>query len=195
RSGSDDTAETTTKRGSQSEPRRSRRAEGGAEGGTRTPTGYPTRPSNVRVCQFRHFGVARMMPRAARRCQGDGGAPRGSRRPIGAPPGGPAVRPSLAFTELRVERLAEPLAAKVEGEDHHEDGGARDEGQPGGVEDEPLAVGQDVAPGRVGGRDAEAQEREARLRQDGPRDPQGRGDEDGPDGGGDQGAQGQAAGR
>ena len=28
----------------------------GAEGGTRTPTGCPTRPSNVRVCQFRHFG-------------------------------------------------------------------------------------------------------------------------------------------
>src|SRR6266545_3982729 len=30
----------------------------GAEGGTRTPTGCPTRPSNVRVCQFRHFGPA-----------------------------------------------------------------------------------------------------------------------------------------
>src|SRR5262245_41722247 len=31
----------------------------GAEGGTRTPTGCPTRPSNVRVCQFRHFGELR----------------------------------------------------------------------------------------------------------------------------------------
>ncbi len=30
--------------------------EGGAEGGTRTPTSYLTRPSNVRVYQFRHFG-------------------------------------------------------------------------------------------------------------------------------------------
>jgi hypothetical protein len=30
----------------------------GAEGGTRTPTSYLTRPSNVRVCQFRHFGKA-----------------------------------------------------------------------------------------------------------------------------------------
>ena len=29
----------------------------GAEGGTRTPTGYPIRPSNVRVYQFHHFGV------------------------------------------------------------------------------------------------------------------------------------------
>ena len=28
----------------------------GAEGGTRTPTSFLTRPSNVRVCQFRHFG-------------------------------------------------------------------------------------------------------------------------------------------
>jgi hypothetical protein len=28
----------------------------GAEGRTRTGTGCPTRPSNVRVYQFRHFG-------------------------------------------------------------------------------------------------------------------------------------------
>ena len=30
---------------------------GFAEGGTRTPTSCLTRPSNVRVCQFRHFGM------------------------------------------------------------------------------------------------------------------------------------------
>ena len=30
----------------------------GAEGGTRTPTSYLTRPSNVRVYQFRHFGFS-----------------------------------------------------------------------------------------------------------------------------------------
>ena len=29
----------------------------GAEGGTRTPTGCPIRPSNVRVYQFHHFGI------------------------------------------------------------------------------------------------------------------------------------------
>jgi hypothetical protein len=29
----------------------------GAEGGTRTPTGCPIRPSNVRVYQFHHFGL------------------------------------------------------------------------------------------------------------------------------------------
>ena len=37
-----------------------RAAEGeknGAEGGTRTPMGCPTRPSNVRVYQFHHFGT------------------------------------------------------------------------------------------------------------------------------------------
>src|SRR4029453_13699658 len=31
----------------------------GAEGGTRTPTGCPIRPSNVRVYQFHHFGLFR----------------------------------------------------------------------------------------------------------------------------------------
>ena len=30
---------------------------GGAEGGTRTRMGFPTRPSNVRVYQFHHFGT------------------------------------------------------------------------------------------------------------------------------------------
>src|SRR5436309_10076166 len=29
----------------------------GAEGGTRTPTGFPTTPSRWRVCQFHHFGT------------------------------------------------------------------------------------------------------------------------------------------
>ena len=29
----------------------------GAEGGNRTPMGCPTRPSNVRVYQFHHFGI------------------------------------------------------------------------------------------------------------------------------------------
>ena len=33
---------------------------GGAEGGTRTPTSYLTRPSNVRVYQFRHFGISKI---------------------------------------------------------------------------------------------------------------------------------------
>ena len=33
----------------------------GAEGGTRTPTGRPTRPSSVRVCQFHHFGTRRVV--------------------------------------------------------------------------------------------------------------------------------------
>jgi hypothetical protein len=34
----------------------------GAEGGTRTPMGCPTRPSNVRVYQFHHFGTCEILP-------------------------------------------------------------------------------------------------------------------------------------
>ena len=48
--------------------RRGSLEEDGAEGGTRTPTGCPTRPSNVRVCQFRHFGPARQKYTAALAC-------------------------------------------------------------------------------------------------------------------------------
>ena len=32
----------------------------GAEGGTRTPTGFPTTPSRWRVCQFHHFGTGKV---------------------------------------------------------------------------------------------------------------------------------------
>src|SRR5512135_1452472 len=35
----------------------------GAEGGTRTPMGCPTRPSNVRVYQFHHFGTVQRIRR------------------------------------------------------------------------------------------------------------------------------------
>ena len=35
------------------------RGRNGAEGGTRTPTGCPIRPSNVRVYQFHHFGFVK----------------------------------------------------------------------------------------------------------------------------------------
>ena len=38
----------------------------GAEGRTRTGTGFPTRPSNVRVYQFRHFGIEIILLRAVR---------------------------------------------------------------------------------------------------------------------------------
>ena len=41
----------------------------GAEGGTRTPTSCLTRPSNVRVCQFRHFGLGFKIPWSALTCQ------------------------------------------------------------------------------------------------------------------------------
>ena len=39
-----------------------------AEGGTRTPTGCPIRPSNVRVYQFHHFGTSeKVIKRRARK--------------------------------------------------------------------------------------------------------------------------------
>jgi hypothetical protein len=45
--------------------RKLRKARNGAEGGTRTRTGYPTRPSNVRVYQFHHFGILQVLDRRA----------------------------------------------------------------------------------------------------------------------------------
>ncbi len=41
----------------------------GAEGGTRTRTGFPTRPSNVRVYQFHHFGAAAIIEAPEKSCQ------------------------------------------------------------------------------------------------------------------------------
>ena len=37
-----------------------RKKEDGAEAGTRTRMGCPTRPSNVRVYQFHHFGMTEL---------------------------------------------------------------------------------------------------------------------------------------
>src|SRR5207247_2129567 len=58
----------------------------GAEVGTRTPTGCPTRPSNVRVCQFRHFG-----PRETRAKYTSGSCRR---------------KPAPRLTEAGIERIA-----------------------------------------------------------------------------------------
>ena len=41
----------------------------GAEAGTRTRMGCPTRPSNVRVYQFHHFGMAGIKGRGQNGCQ------------------------------------------------------------------------------------------------------------------------------
>ncbi len=69
----------------------------GAEGRTRTGTGYPTRPSNVRVYQFRHFGIEEhsSMRRRTRRTARPGAARRrrGRRRLRRAP----AARAPRAF--------------------------------------------------------------------------------------------------
>ncbi len=78
-----------------------RKREDGAEGGTRTPTGCPTRPSNVRVCQFRHFGASRMMPPPRRDCQDAG---------RGAPPPFPNLPPRLRRQSRRSKRTLHPPA-------------------------------------------------------------------------------------
>src|SRR5262245_1628112 len=67
----------------------------GAEGGTRTPTGCPTRPSNVRVCQFRHFGEVRGVSITL------------SRATDNSPD---------ALAQARVERVANSLTEEVVGE-------------------------------------------------------------------------------
>src|SRR5438445_9241593 len=117
----------------------------GAEGGTRTPTGCPTRPSNVRVCQFRHFGAMRTrsipLPRAADK-------PRG------------------ALPQARVERVADPLAQEIVREHGDEDREPWVEGQPPADLDRVFALVEDVAPGRVRWLDAEPEERQARLGED-----------------------------
>src|SRR5437870_147377 len=76
----------------------------GAEGGTRTPTGCPTRPSNVRVCQFRHFGEVRGRSIALSRATDN------SRDALAKP---------------RVERVANSLAEEVVREHRDEDRKAR----------------------------------------------------------------------
>src|SRR6185295_5622824 len=76
----------------------------GAEGGTRTPTGCPTRPSNVRVCQFRHFGEVRGRSIALSRATDN------SRDALAKP---------------RVERVANSLAEEIVREHRDEDGEAR----------------------------------------------------------------------
>src|ERR1700753_2070203 len=51
----------------------SRESRDGAERRTRTGTGSPPRPSNVRVYQFRHFGAKNISIRTARYLQLDPG--------------------------------------------------------------------------------------------------------------------------
>src|SRR5213594_1427703 len=130
----------------------------GAEGGTRTPTGCPTRPSNVRVCQFRHFGpgtVAKYTLTSA------------------------SAKPSHALTQPRIERIANALAEQVVGEHGEEDGEAWIDRQPPRELDDFLALVEDVAPRRVRRTHAEAEERQARLGEDGGGDAEGHGHQHG----------------
>src|SRR5882724_12330630 len=123
----------------------------GAEGGTRTPTGCPTRPSNVRVCQFRHFGALR-----------------GESISLSSS----ADNSADALAEPRVERVANPLAQEVVRQDRDEDREARVDRQPPADLDRVLALAQDVTPRGVRRLHAEPQKREPRLGEDRRRDPE-----------------------
>src|SRR5436190_3163984 len=100
----------------------------GAEGGTRTPTGCPTRPSNVRVCQFRHFGPGTATKYTLTST---------------------AAKSSHALTQPRIEGVADPLAEQVVGEHGDENGEAGIDRQPPRELDDFLALIEDVAPRRV----------------------------------------------
>src|SRR5882762_11248284 len=114
----------------------------GAEGGTRTPTGCPTRPSNVRVCQFRHFGEVR------------GRSITLSRATDNSPD---------ALAQPRIERVAYPFTEKIVREHRDQNREARIGREPPADLDRVLALVQDVAPGRVRRLDPEPQEGETRL--------------------------------
>src|SRR5207253_1349418 len=118
----------------------------GAEGGTRTPTGCPTRPSNVRVCQFRHFGSSGMRAKYT-----SGPGPR---------------KPATRLTKTRIERITDAFAEEVIGEHGDEDGEPRVERQPPRDLDGVLALVEDVAPRREGRLHAETEERQAGLGED-----------------------------
>src|SRR5438105_15380924 len=120
----------------------------GAVGAARTPTGCPTRPSNVRVCQFRHFG-----PRTATKYTLTSAA----------------AKSPHALTQPRIEGVADPLAEQVVGEHGDEDGDAGIDRQPPRQLDDFLALVEDVAPRRVRRAHAQAEERETRLGENGRR--------------------------
>src|SRR5712691_3176175 len=115
----------------------------GAEGGTRTPTGCPTRPSNVRVCQFRHFGR-------------DGTRAKYTSASASRKPPGRLAR----LAEAGIEGIADALAQQVVGQHRHEDCQPGVEGEPPRDLDGVLALVQDVAPRRERRLHAEAEERQ-----------------------------------
>src|SRR5437588_6083285 len=140
---------TTRRRTSAADDRNLKRSENGAEGGTRTPTGCPTRPSNVRVCQFRHFG-----PRTATKYTLTSAA----------------TKSPHALPQPRIEGVADPLPEQVVGEHGDEDGEAGIDRQPPRELDDFLALVEDVAPRRVRRAHTEAEERQARFGENGRRD-------------------------
>src|SRR5690554_5529534 len=82
---------------------------------------------------------------------------------------------------LRVERVAQPVADEVEAEDDGGDHGARDEHRAGHRGELTLVLGDQGAEGGLGRLDAEGEERQGALEDDGGTRDEGELDDDGPD--------------
>src|SRR6266581_5636297 len=116
----------------------------------------------------------RVAPHAPQTCASANSAtsaPRGQSMPWPRAACQSAAEPKHAsdcgLAQPRVERVAYPLAEKIVGEHGDQDGQAGIERQPPRIRDEVLAVVQDIAPGRVGWLDTQAQEGQAGLGEDG----------------------------
>src|SRR5438552_8454362 len=98
--------------------------------------------------------------------------------------GDAAVATVLAITPLRldplarVERVPEAVAEEARREDDQDQRDARVVDPDWVAEEVLLRIGQHVPEARLGRSQAEAQERQGRLRDDGVGDPEGRGDDD-----------------
>src|SRR5207245_10850568 len=104
--------------------------------------GCPTRPSNVRVCQFRHFGEMRGESITLSRATDNS---------------------ADALAEPRIERVTNPFTEEIVREHRDEDRETRIGREPPADLDRDLALLQDVAPGSLRRLDREAEAREQRL--------------------------------
>src|SRR4026208_1555852 len=83
--------------------------------------------------------------------------------------------------EAGFREVAEGIVQEVDAEDGEEEGGAGEEGDPGGGDEEGLALGEHAAPGDRGGRGAQAEEGEAGFGDHVAADADGGGHDDRPD--------------
>src|SRR5207245_7087109 len=116
-----------------------------AKGGLGPPRVAPHAPSNVRVCQFRHFGEMRGESITLSRATDNS---------------------ADALAEPRIERVTNPFTEEIVREHRDEDRETRIGREPPADLDRVLALIQDVAPGRMRRLDPEPEERQPRLGED-----------------------------